>query len=233
MARKYWWPGTLPEQLAIMQNVLGKIGGYAGVLGLTGGQVDRIENCCATYIAVYNWVEATRETAGSLVEWRDDFFYRPGGGTPPPAPTFLAYTGVAGSEAGVVNEFKAARDLIVNLPGFTDAIGDDLMFIGEETSSLVPADVKPTVKAFPASTGYLATIVVGERADSDMWEVWTLAKGASVWEKEGNYTGKSADITFAPATPGDPSQFQLRIQLRKANANYGQVSDAVTLTVNP
>ncbi len=64
MARKPWWPHSLAEQLAIMVNTLAKIAGHQVALGLSSTQVDRIEMLCNTYIAVYNWIEATRETAG-------------------------------------------------------------------------------------------------------------------------------------------------------------------------
>ncbi len=216
-----------------MVNTLAKIGGHASALGLSTTQVDRIEMLCNTYIAVYNWIEATRETAGSLTEWRDDFFYRPGGGSPPAPPTFLPYTGVAGSEAGVVTEFKATRDQIVNQIGFPEAIGDDLMWLGEEESKPIAGDVTPTVKATPAANGYLASIVVSGREESDSWELWILDKGASTWEKIDRYTGKSVDVTFTPTTAGEPYIFQLRVQLRKNNANYGNPSSAITITVNP
>lgn len=233
MARKPWWSQVQAEQLAIMVNTLAKIGGHASALGLSTTQVDRIEMLCNTYIAVYNWIEATRETAGSLTEWRDDFFYRPGGGLPPAAPTFLPYTGVAGSEAGVVTEFKATRDQIVNQIGFPEAIGDDLMWLGEESANIIPADVTPTVKATPAATDYLASIVVSGREKADGWDLYTLDKGASEWVKFGTYTGKSVDVTFTPTTAGEPYIFQLRVQLRKNNANYGNPSSAITVTVNP
>lgn len=233
MPRKYWWANTLPAQLAIVMNVLAKIGGHQAALGLTNAQRQYIEEICGTFIAVYNYVELSRETAASLIEWRHDCFYVKGGGTPDTPPPFGAYVPPANPVDDCVTEFKEQRDMIVNIPGVSTAILEDLMFLGEESSSLNPGSVQPTVKATPAATGYLASLVVSGREAADMWEVWTLDKGASEWVLKGTYAGKSADITFAPPTPGDPYQFQIRIQLRKGNANYGQPSDAVTVTVNP
>ncbi len=233
MARKAWWAKTLPEQLAIVSNVLAKIAGHQAALGLTNMQVAKIQELCATFIAVYNYTELSRETAGALIEWRNDYFYRPGGGVPDAPPAFGVFSAPGNSVAGCVNEFKEQRDMVVNIPNVPVAILEDLMFVGEEQSALLPINVQPSVKVTSAATGYLGSVVVSDREGANSWEVWVLDKGAAAWRMIGTYEGKSADIAFAPTTPGDPYQFQLRIQLRKANANYGQPSDAVTVTTNP
>ena len=232
MARKYWWSGVLPEQYAIIINVKDKIGGYKDDLGLTTAQVDRIILICEIYIAVYNFVESVRETAGSLTEWRDDYFYRKGDPTPPNPSAFATFTAPAGAFAGIVNEFKALRDLIVNLPGFTDAIGEDLMFLGPELTKESASEAKPTINTFSAATGYMFTLVVSNRGESDMWDAYIMKKGGS-WTKYGTYNGKSVDITVTPTVPGEPEQIQVRVQLRKKNADYGVPSDNQYVTLNP
>ena len=45
--------------------------------------------------------------------------------------------------------------------------------------------------------------------------------------------GKSADVSVTLTTPGQPEQVQVRVQLLKNNTNYGQLSDASYVTVNP
>ena len=70
------------------------------------------------------------------------------------------------------------------------------------------------------------------RADSNMWDVYILRKGGS-WTKQETCSGKSADITITPTIPGDAEQIQVRVQLRKSNADYGQPSDPAYATVNP
>lgn len=233
MARKTWWPLGLAEQLALMMNVLAKITGHQAALGLTNAQRVKIEELCNSFISVYNYVEQQRETAGALIEWRQDCFYRPGGGAQDAPPGFSAFAPPAGAVAGCVDEFKEQRDMIVNIPGVPVAVLEDLMFVGDEKAPNIPGSAQPSVKATSAATGYLASVVVSDREDADGWEAWKLDKGAANWVLKGTYNGKSTDIVFAPATLGDPYQFQIRIQLRKGNANYGQPSDAVTVTVNP
>ena len=66
-----------------------------------------------------------------------------------------------------------------------------------------------------------------------MWVVEILRTGGNSWQNVGTFSGKSADVNITLTTPGQPEQIQVRVQLRKANANYGLVSDAVSVTINP
>jgi hypothetical protein len=65
-----------------------------------------------------------------------------------------------------------------------------------------------------------------------MWDVYILRKGGS-WTKVDSASGKSADIHITSSVAGDAEQIQVRIQLRKNNADYGQPSDPAYVTVNP
>lgn len=65
-----------------------------------------------------------------------------------------------------------------------------------------------------------------------MWDVYIQRKGGS-WEKVHSATGKSSDVHVTPSTPGDAEQLLVRVQLRKNNADYGQLSDIVPVTINP
>src|SRR6266404_5242922 len=86
---------------------------------------------------------------------------------------------------------------------------------------------------FMLSPGYVASVVVGNRANSDQGEVQASPTSAPSWHVVKTATGKSTDVTFTPTTPGQPQQFRLRIQLKRNNQDYGQLSDIVTVTVNP
>ena len=64
------------------------------------------------------------------------------------------------------------------------------------------------------------------------WQVSVAVVGTSDWHTVATATGKTADITYAGGS-GQPVQLQVRVQLRKNNADYGQVSDIALATVNP
>ncbi|MBK9216155.1 MAG: hypothetical protein IPM59_11255 [Chloracidobacterium sp.] len=57
--------------------------------------------------------------------------------------------------------------------------------------------------------------------------------GRHFWQNAGSFTGKTADITVSPINDGDPEQVEVRVQLRKNNENYANVSQTATVTVNP
>lgn len=93
--------------------------------------------------------------------------------------------------------------------------------------------MKPTIELFPAVSNYHFSIVVSGRADATMWDVYILRKGG-VWTKVESASGKSADIHVAPINDdGNAEQIQVRVQLRKNNEDYGQVSDPAYVTLNP
>ena len=49
----------------------------------------------------------------------------------------------------------------------------------------------------------------------------------------GLFAGILVNVVITPTTPDKPEQLQVRVQLRKNNQNYGQLSDVVSVTVNP
>lgn len=96
-----------------------------------------------------------------------------------------------------------------------------------------PDSVKPAVEPFPAAGNYEFALVVANRGESDMYDVQIRRKGSETWTTVKSGTGKSINVTVTPTTPGDAEQLQVRVQLKKKNANYGQPSDPVYVTVNP
>lgn len=134
--------------------------------------------------------------------------------------------------AGMFQRIVEIVDRIRAAPAYTDEIGASLGIIPEQAGSISPGDVKPTIEAFASQTDYMFSIVVSNRAEADAWSVSVQPKGGQ-WSNAGTFTGKSADITYTPATPGDPVMISIRVQLKRNNANYGQLSDIVAITLNP
>jgi len=121
--------------------------------------------------------------------------------------------------------FKAAD-------GYTKEIGIALGIDGD-APSIPPGSVKPTAECFAAQIGYVFSVVVGNRGDADSADVLIRRAGSETVSVAKTFTGKSVDVTITPTTPGQPEKLQVTIQLKKKNENYGQVSDAVSVTVNP
>jgi hypothetical protein len=99
--------------------------------------------------------------------------------------------------------------------------------------NISPGSVKPTIEAFPAAGNYEFALVTANRGESDMYDVQERRKGSETWKTIKSATGKSANVTVTPTTPGQAEQLQIRVQLKRKNENYGQPSDPVYVTVNP
>ena len=228
-----WFPTSLAARAAWYLNFYTQFAIVAASLGFKQADIDAVEddNTLMQYLAdIFNQLKAydAAMTQYRKIVTEGDI----GEPTPafPPNPNFaLAKT----IPTGVFERLNALRDRIMVAPDYTDEIGALLGILPSAPDSITPGDVKPSIQVFAAATGYTFSIVVADRADSNMWEVFIMRKGATTWTSAGSFTGKSADVTVLPTTPGDAEQMQVRVQLKKANQNYGQPSDVVYVTVNP
>ncbi len=89
-----------------------------------------------------------------------------------------------------------------------------------------------TIQVFGAANNHHFSIVVAGRGEAVMWDVYILRKGGE-WTKVDSCQGKSADVSVSLTTPGEAEQIQVRVQLRKNNTDYGQVSEPAYVTLNP
>lgn len=149
----------------------------------------------------------------------------------PVIPTVAAGALPNAAKAGAYQRFQERGKRWKTATGYTVEIGTALGY-GGTTAQADPATVKPTIDVFGAATNYHFSIVVSGRHEANMWDVYILRKVGS-WTKINSASGKSADISVTPTTPGDAEQIQVRVQLKKNNADYGQVSEPAYVTVNP
>lgn len=228
-----WMPRTLAGLQAMFSNVEGKIAGYQAALSLSLIQVGEIQSICNQFIAIYEFVGEAQATVHGLTEWRSLALTGSPKGAPLPAPGPFPSITLTGNEfIGILDMFRDWRARIVSNPGYTQAMGEDLMIVKVDGESLVPSEVTPRIQASAAQLGYLIGIMVADRGDSDMWLVESRQKGQD-WKVAGSFTGKSGDITITPLSPGDPEQVELRVLLRRKNQPYGNPSQIATVTVNP
>lgn len=152
----------------------------------------------------------------------------------PPAPITWALPPGTPAEVppGIAKFIRDIRREVVGLTNYAKADGEALGFEAPAAQPRNPNDVKPTIQVFASASGYQFSVVVSDRDEATMWDVYISRKGG-VWTKLGTCSGKSADLTVVPNTPGDAEQIQVRVQLRKSNADYGQPSDPAYVTVNP
>ena len=134
---------------------------------------------------------------------------------------------------GVLYEFRDMADRFELGPGYTDEIGIAIGIASPPPPNIPGNEVLPEIVVDAAQTNRIVTIITKNRGEAKVWQVQILRKGATVWETVATCEGRSADVQITLSTPGEPEQIQVRIQLRKDNQNYGQLSQAATVTVNP
>lgn len=231
MARRAWYPTSLADQAAMFQNIKGKIGGYTSVLPLTAAQETRIILICNIFITIYDYVEAMRATTSSLVEWRDEIFTGvPTGTAAPTAPAYSPVTMPAGSFRGIITEFKDLREFIVASPGYTEAIGEDLMIVGPELEVPSAPSVTPSLSVSTA-TGYVVN-VAGSMQGCDALRIEYQRQGQTSWNIAAFATKMPANFTITPATPGQPENGQIRGIFIKKNAEFGNFTPNYPVTVS-
>lgn len=231
MARRYWLRGSLAEQAAMFQNIKGKIAGYTAVLPLTAAQETRIILICNIFIACYDYVEAMRATTSSLIEWRDGIFTGvPTGTAAPAAPAYSAVSMPVGAFRGIITEFKDLREFIVASPGYTEAIGEDLMIVGEEITTPSAPTVQPSLNVTTAP-GYIVNIA-GSMQGYDAMRIEYQRAGSTAWNIAAFATKMPANFTVSPAAGGQPENGRIRAIFVQKNADFGNYSPEYPVTVS-
>lgn len=191
-------------------------------------------NAIGAWIAY--WV-ATRHTFDEMSTQLSQYFATIAGNDPskdPPLPiTWALPPGTPGEVPPGIEAFiREVRREVVGSSNYAKADGEALGFEANTAPKPPPSEVKPTVKAFAATHGYGVSLVISGREGAVVADVYVTRKGG-VRTKHATLEGKAGDITIEPTVPGDAEQLQIDVQLRKNNANYGQPSNPVYVTINP
>jgi hypothetical protein len=229
-----WFPSSLAERALWMDNFATQFASYAAVLGFTAAEVtsvtldnEEFQWLADTNVAAKNFASAVAEFRVTLTE--GDI------GDPAAVFPFENFTGPPhGRDPGMFERIDNLRKRILASPNYTDEIGIALGIVGEGGDVIAESEVKPEIECFPAATGYMFSIVVSKRYNSDSWQVWATPAGVTDWKILTAATGKSTDVVVGPTgeVPA-PVQLQVRVQLRRSNQNYGEPSDIAQVTVNP
>jgi hypothetical protein len=226
---------TLDQLIVVLTAMKGNITTYQAAVGATAADITFVSNALANLDYLRDYSEAVDAFKKGVFQMKQTAFNGDVNEVIGPFPVVAAGASPTPLDAGYLERVNILIRRFKLGPGYTHDIGVALGFESSDPSAQIPdaSTVKPTVEAFAAQTGYVASVVVGNRANSDQWEVQASPASAASWQVVKTATGKSTDVTFTPATPGQPQQFQIRIQLKRNNQDYGKLSDIVTVTVNP
>lgn len=223
---------TIEKLLAALLLQVANLATYKNEIGATDADITAVGTAAANlqYLVDYSaLIEANKRTVNKI---KQESF---NGDPDEPVSAFPAFPAAAPPNPLVAGEKELAQKRHRRwkaADGYTKEIGIALGIDGD-TPSISPGSVKPTVEVFPAQSGYMFTVVIGNRGDSDSADVKIRRSGSETLTVAKTITGKSADVTVTATNPGQPERLQVVIQLKKKNADYGQPSDAVSVTVNP
>ena len=223
---------TFDELLAKLTLQNANISTYALTIGATTAEIADISNDLANLEYAEDYADVVDGNKKTIFQIKQALFNGDEDVEIPKFPTFT--DGVLPGDppkAGSYQRFMERGKRWKTSPGWTPEIGTALGYDGPAPKPS-PDSVKPEIKVFAAASGYHFSVVVSDRGEANMWDVYVQRKSGG-WVKTDSATGKSADIHVTPSSPGDAEQIQVRVQLRKANADYGQVSDPAYVTINP
>lgn len=230
--KRLWLPTSLVALAPWYANFALKFAEYATHLGLAADLPFVIEdNLTIQWMADAD--EVAKANLDGFRKFRDESLYAEKHSDAPSEPVTALPTPPAKLTWAIIQRLINLVERIELSPGYTSDIGAQLGIIPPQTGGVSPASVKPTVQVFAAQSGYQLSVVVSDRAESNMFEVEIRRAGQETWTVVKTASGKSIDLTIEPTVAGKPEQIQVRVQLKKNNADYGQPSDAVYVTVNP
>ena len=229
MAKKFWWPGSMPEQLVLMQNFQAKIGGYSMPLGLSASQVTEAVGLCTTFVGAFNTTEQCRSTMQAMTQWRDEVFYGEPMGSQAPAAPMFPVVGAVTYTLGVVTQFFRLRDQIVSAPGYTTAIGEDLGIVGASAASPAVNLLVPDLRT-ETSTGYWVNLT-GSMRGMDALKV-EYSKDGSVFQTVTFLTNTPGGFQITPTNPLQPEKGFIRAVFIKKNEEVGSYSANYPVTLS-
>jgi hypothetical protein len=225
---------TLDQLITVLTAMKGNIDTYQAAVGATAADITFVAHALENLVYLRGYSEEVDAFKKGVFQMKQTAFNGDVNEVIGPFPVVAAGASPQPLDAGCLERVNTLIRRFKLGPGHTHDIGVALGFESSDQSVPLPVEsIKPTVEAFGAQTGYVASVVVGNRVNSDQWEVQASPTSAPSWHVVKTATGKSTDVTFTPTTPGQPQQFHVRIQLKRNNQDYGQLSDIVTVTVSP
>lgn len=229
-----FYPTGMVPRAAWHGNYAANIGPLAAKYNITAAQLAAIE---ADNTWMQFWVRK-RSAAATFASQLAAYFNTIAGADPtrdpPLTPAFTLADFPDEVPPGIEARVREIARQIKGHSSYSEADGARLGIVGEGGLSGASV-IKPTIKTQAAVTGYQFSISVARRGLADSWQVWAMRPGISAWQLLATATGRSVDVKYQPPDEERSSAIQLnvRVQLRRRNADYGEVSNSTYVTVNP
>lgn len=224
------------EQLSAALTVeKANINTYKAALGFTEPQIEECQQDHANLAAAIANVGIADADKQSVTKVKNAIYNGDANESIQPYPSFtLTPLPFPLVKAGALARYNTRKALAKLSSNYTDQIGTAMGYKDAASDPVSPDSVIPVIEAINAAAfGYSFGLLVSGREKASMWEVQIQREGANTWETVMSATGKSADVTITPTTPGKTERILVRVILKKNNQYYGQPSDPKYVTVNP
>lgn len=229
MPRKYWLEVQLALLLLQMENFRAKIGGYAATLGLTPAQITYMQSVCDAFISVYEFSNQCKLTMQGITQWRDRLFYGGSGDVLPIAPPVFPVGTAPTVSIDLVGQFIEIRDMIVALPKYELAIGEDLGLVGAETGNLNPDLLTPELKV-STSDNYTINLKGSMQGMSGLRVDYK--RDGEEFQTVGFFTNLPATFSVTPESKTAPEKGQIRAVYIRKNEVVGNFSPIYPVVVS-
>lgn len=228
-----WFPTSMQERAAWLQNFENNLIPVAAMLGITPADlaslnldVEDFVALAAIMLSVESYQDSVREYRKSLTE----------GGIGAPMPVFPTENFNAPPNAprpaGLFQRLIELVDRIRSAPAYTDEIGASLGILVQPLSELTPEELKPAIKASESFSMYKFLLNV-TRMGMPQFKVQVQRDGSTTWTDVGFGTSNPIEVTVSPTTAGQPERILVRAVLMEKNVPVGQPSDPTFVTINP
>lgn len=231
--RRTWLPQTLPALAVWFANFALKFADYYTLLGFTNTDKTAVDNANAVVQWLNTAMEVNEANDAALRSMRDQLLYGEKNDPAPTVPTMELPASPAPLISSIIQWLDKFKERIELSEEYTPDIGAQLGIVATPSEGIAEDDVKPTIKAFPASGDYDFAVVVENRAKADQSEILYRPMNQEKFESLKFFTGKSGNAQYKPTPEGAPVKIEIRVQLYRNNEKYGQPSDPTYLTLNP
>lgn len=226
---KFYLPTAEADRVIWLNNFSAKIPTYATTFLISDDEVLAIKAMAILYSFMINLIIASRKFTKALTKFKNVLSVAPNGTTLGLLPAFdagteppLTQAGIFTFIAGIVGRIKS------NKANYTDAIGDELKIIGEETV-FVPDDYKANGKC-KSMPGFV--VIEFTKAHIDGVDIFSNAIGGNpeVFEKIGNANHSPFHDTRPLAVAGKPEKRNYQTRAVIHDAEIGHFSDVFSTT---
>ena len=219
------------DRMIWLSNLASKLGTYSVKYGISDAEVTTITSMDTFFTYWINNLALLREYASKVTGFKNEMADGVDAGVEnPSAPTLPVFgTAPVTVTAGIFPYAMSIAKRIKNHKNYTTSDGQDMGIEGKEITETNVNDMKPAIKLALVNGGQPE--VQWTRKNMDGIAIY-VSRGSSAWELLAIDTVPNYTDTFALPANGQAAVWKYKAIYRLNDANVGQWSDEVSITVS-